>query len=90
MFGGPMRDTVASAHSLTPQCVFNPPSLSQHSPHATYGRLTVLPLSRNGSVVLRNLLCKCLNSSKRDLQTHFNNPRNTSQRDLGSTFSCDL
>ena len=26
MFGGPMRDTVASARSLTPQCVFKPPS----------------------------------------------------------------
>lgn len=26
MFGGPLRDTVASARSLTPQCVFKPPS----------------------------------------------------------------
>ena len=50
MFGGPMRDTVASAHSLTPHCV--PPS------HATYGRLTVLLLNRNGSAVHRNVLCK--------------------------------
>jgi len=25
MFGGPMRDTVARARSLTPQCVFKPP-----------------------------------------------------------------
>jgi len=24
MFGGPMRDTVASARSLTPQCVLTP------------------------------------------------------------------
>jgi hypothetical protein len=39
MFGGPMRDTVASARSLTPQCVFKTPHTprpSNSTPHTQH------------------------------------------------------
>jgi len=44
MFGGPMRDPVASARSLTPQWVFNPPP----SPPS-------LPPTRNSALPTRNI-----------------------------------